>query len=391
MRTVRDIQRLENAAVLVRAALNVPLVDGTVANTFRLRRALPTIEYLRKRNARVILIGHLGEQGTETLQPVYEALRAYLPTLKFCPVTTGPQAGKAVNEMLPGDVLMLENLRRNAGETKNDPSFAAELAQLGDIFVQDSFDVCHRAHASVVGVPALLPAYAGLLVEEEVRELTKALNPKSPSLAVIGGAKFSTKEPVLVTLLQRYSTVFVGGALANDFMKAGGHAVGASLISKNVDDTAVKTLLAHPRLMLPIDEVVAPMGSEQAASRVVGIDSVPAAEAVLDDGPKTVDALGKIAASAKLVLWNGPLGNYEHGFVQATEGLARAIAASNAYSILGGGDTVAAIEKLGLADRFSFISTGGGAMLDFLATGTLPGLQPLMQKKRSRLRSFFGI
>ena len=377
MRSIKEIPELTNVPVLVRAALNVPIANGKVANTFRLRSALPTIEYLRSKHARVILIGHLGEKGTETLAPVCEALQQFVPRLTFCAASTGPEARAAVRAMSAGDVLMLENLRRNKGETGNDTKFAAELAELADVFVMDAFDVCHREHASVVSVPELLPSYAGLLVEEEVKHLTRALTPGTPSLAIIGGAKFSTKEPVLNRLLEVYTRVFVGGALANDFMRASGKGVGKSLISTDADDRAIRVLLASPRLMLPLDEIVAPMGAERTAGRTVSIDAVPAGEAILDDGPKTVDALAKLSLGAKTILWNGPLGNYEHGFVDATEGLAKAIAKSDAYSILGGGDTVAAVEKLGLSDKFSFISTGGGAMLDFLATGTLPGLKAL--------------
>jgi phosphoglycerate kinase len=245
------------------------------------------------------------------------------------------------------------------------------------VFVEDSFDVCHREHASVVGVPKYLAPYAGLQVVREVEELTKALSPEAPSLAIIGGAKFSTKEPVLTRLLEKYSRVFVGGALANDFMKVSGKSVGKSLVSADADERAIRGLLRNPKLMLPIDEVAAPTGSSHDAGTVVGIDAVPEAHAIYDDGPKTVEALGRLAAQAKVVLWNGPLGLYEKGFTDATEGLARSIAASDAYSILGGGDTIAAVEKLGLSHRFSFISTGGGAMLDFLAKGTLPGLRAL--------------
>jgi phosphoglycerate kinase len=378
MKTLRDIHDLTNVLVLVRAALNVPITaDGKVANTFRLRSALPTIEYLRSKHARVILIGHLGEKGTETLQPVYEAMKEFVPRMSFCPVSTGPDARAAVRALAAGDVLMMENLRRNRGEVTNDKKFAGALAELADVFVMDAFDVCHREHASVVSIPEFLPAYAGLLVEEEVKHLTKALDPTQPSLAIIGGAKFSTKEPVLTKLLDTYDRVFVGGALANDFMRESGKSVGASLVSADSDQRAIRTLLGNPRLMLPLDEIAAPMGAERAAGHTVGLDQVPANEAVLDDGPKTVEALAKLATNAQTILWNGPLGNYEHGFVDATEGLAQAIAKSSAYSILGGGDTVAAVEKLGLTEHFSFISTGGGAMLDFLATGTLPGLKAL--------------
>lgn len=376
MKTLRDIKHLENVPVLVRAALNVPIADGKVANTFRLRSALASIEFLRKHHARVILIGHIGDKGTETLRPVYEAMKEFIPNIRFCESATGPVARQAVRDTVPGDVLMLENLRRDKGERENDPAFAAELAMLADIFVQDSFDVCHRAHASVIGVPELLPSYAGFQVEKEVMELTKALNPKRPSLAIMGGAKFSTKEPVLATLLASYDHVFVGGALANDFMQAKGEPVGASLVS-GADHAALKKILENPKLKLPVDYVVAPRGSKREDGHLSGVTVVAPNEAILDDGPKTVELLSELIGKAKTVLWNGPLGNYEKGFTDATEALVRIIAQSNAHSIVGGGDTIAAIEKLGLDGRISFVSTGGGAMLDFLADGSLPGIDAL--------------
>lgn len=271
---------------------------------------------------------------------------------------------------------MLENVRRARGEMANDSAFALELAELADVFVEDSFDVCHREHASVVGVPKHLASYAGFQVEEEVRQLTKALQPTHPSLAVIGGAKFSTKQPVLEKLLAVYDRVFVGGALANDFMLECGYGVGTSLVSLEPDKRALRTILKNPKLMLPLDEIVAPLGV-QGEGKVVALDRVPRDQAILDDGPKTVEALGVLAAKAKTVLWNGPLGNYENGFEEATESFARLLAASNGYTVIGGGDTIAAVEELGLSERFSFMSTGGGAMLDFIAKGTLPGLKAL--------------
>jgi len=382
MKTVRDIPILDNIPVLARVSLNVPVENGKVVDSFRLRRALPTIDVLRKAGARVALVSHVsGESketgiGTETLLPVWEAMKEFIPDIAFCPVSVGPEARAALRNLAAGQVVMLENLRRNAGEVKNDPAFAAELASLADVFVQDSFDTCHRSHASMVGVPKLLPSYAGLLLEEEITELTKALSPKSPSLAVICGAKFSTKEPVVNRLLERYDHVFVGGALANDFMKANGHSVGASLTS-GADPEHLKKLLQNPQLLLPLDYIVAPMGGTRDAGRVSELGDIQANEAILDEGPKSVEMLSRAAANAKTILWNGPLGQYENGFVDATEGFAQAVAASNAHSVVGGGDTVAAIEKLKLNDRFSFISTGGGAMLDFLADGTLPGIAAL--------------
>ncbi len=383
MRSVTRIPRLHNVPVLVRAALNVPVEGGVVANTFRLRQALPTIEYLRSRGARVILCGHLGDRGTETLRPVYEALKTLLPSLGFCSTSIGKEAREAVRTLKPGDVLLLENLRRHRGEKENDPTFAKELAMLADVFVEDSFDVCHRPHASVVGVPEYLPAYAGLLVEAEVKQLTKALKPKKPALAVIAGAKFSTKEPVIRSLLARYTHVFIGGALANDFLLASGHTVGRSLTS-SADPVEIGKLLAGHCILLPQDVIVADPEATGGEGTVVAVDAIPGDKAVLDVGPATIAALAPVIARAKTVLWNGTLGMYEHGFIDGTKGLASLIASSKTRSVLGGGDTVAALEELGVANRFSFVSTGGGAMLDFLAYGTLPGLDALESKKQKR-------
>lgn len=388
MKTVRDIKVLENVPVMVRAALNVPLQDGKVANTFRLRQALPTIEFLQKKHARVILIGHIGDKGTETLEPVAEALRAFIPRLSFCPSTVGSEARAMVRDMRPGDVLMLENLRRHNGETANDEAFAAELAELADVFVEDSFDVCHRAHASVVGVPKLLPSYAGFLVAAEVKELTRALRPKRPSLAIIGGAKFTTKEPVIEKLLKTYDHVFVGGALANDFLKAKGLPVEASLVS-DVDMRAMEKLLKNPKLVLPVDEVYAEPNAPIEDAKEGMLDGKAPFEAILDSGSKTATLLESLVSRANTILWNGPLGNYEHGYTEATERLARAIAKRGAYSVLGGGDTIAAVEKLGVTGHFSFVSTGGGAMLDFIAQGTLPGLTAIGYRPQAS-RIFFA-
>lgn len=376
MRTLRDLRHFENVPVLLRTSLNAPVENGIVTNSFRLRSALPTIEYLRSRHARVILAGHIGDKGTESFRPVYGALTGLIPGIKFSEHSVGPAAREAVRNLLPGEVLLLENLRRHTGEKENDPTFAAELASLADVFVEDSFDVCHREHASVVGVPMLLPSYAGFQVEREVRELSKALKPRRPALAIIGGAKFSTKEALLAVLLRSYDHVFVGGALANDFMQAAGKPVGASLVSGG-DHASIEKLLQSKKLRLPIDYVVAPMGSARTEGHLAGVTVVSQNEAILDNGPKTIELLAELVGRAKTILWNGPLGNYENGFTEGTEALAQLIASSSARSIVGGGDTIAAIEKLGLDEHITFISTGGGAMLDFLADGSLPGIDVL--------------
>lgn len=381
MRSVRDIPVLENIPVIVRAALNVPIENGRVVNDYRLRRALPTIRFLAERGAKVILISHIGEKGTETLEPVARALQKLVRGVSFFGETVGPRARAAIRGMSPGNILVLENLRRDKGEAGNSREFAKELAALGDVFVQDSFDTCHRPHASIIGVPELLPSYAGLLLEEEVRELSNALKPKRPSLAVIGGAKFSTKEAVLTTLLKTYDHVFIGGALANDFLKADGQEVGKSLVSAG-DDKGIKHLLKDKKLVLPVDSLVVPADTLDSmnvrmSARTAASGQVRSDEVILDDGPATATLLTDLARKAKTILWNGPLGNYERGFIDATDAFARAAAEASAHTLVGGGDTIAAIENLGLLPRFSFVSTGGGSMLDFLAKGTLPGIEVL--------------
>ncbi|MFZ1075630.1 MAG: phosphoglycerate kinase [Minisyncoccia bacterium] len=381
MRSIRDIRVFANIPILVRAALNVPIENGRVTNDYRLQRAASTIRFLAERGAKVILISHLGELGTETLAPVAEALGNIVPNVSFFGETVGERARAAVRDLPAGHVLVLENLRRNAGEKNNDKDFARELAALGDAFVEDSFDTCHRMHASIVGVPQFLPSYAGLLLEEEIRQLTQALAPEHPALAVIGGAKFGTKEAVLTSMLNSYDHVFVGGALANDFLKAAGHPVGQSLVSDG-DDAEIKKLIANPRIVLPVDSYVVPKAAldtpdAHGKARIVPVQDVRDDEVICDHGPGTAALLSHLAHDAKSVLWNGPLGLYEKGFVDTTEELARAVADSGAHSVVGGGDTIAAIEDLGLLPRFSFVSSGGGAMLDFLAKGTLPGIEAL--------------
>lgn len=373
MKAYTEIPALHNVPVLVRSALNVPIAETGVAQEFRLRRALPTIKYLREQGARVIVAGHIGQEGTETLLPVVETLRKLLGTVAFSETATGPIAREAVRALLPGEVLVLENLRRNPGEVAGDRAFAMELASLADVFVQDSFDTCHRVHASIVRVPEILPSYAGWEVREEVQQLGKALMPERPSLAIVGGAKFSTKEPVLSRLLDIYDHVFVGGALANDFLLAKGLGIGRSLVS-HVAKEQIAALLTNPKLVLPVDgRFVKPDGSV----RIGAVEEIAPDEAMLDCGPKTVEFVSGFIKDAKTILWNGPLGLYEKGFVDSTDALARAIAETSAYSVVGGGDTVAELERISITDRFSFVSTGGGAMLDYLAKGTLPGLDAL--------------
>lgn len=381
MRTIRDIPSLHNTTVLLRAPLNEPVVNGHVASDFRIRRAIATIEFLAKAGARVVVCSHIGRAPTETLKPVYDVIAERLPNVTFSPESIGPSARATARALTPGDILILENLRQHPGEVANDSEFSRELAQIADVFVQDAFDTCHRHHASIVGVPTLLPTYAGLLLVEEVQELSTALTPEEPALAIIGGAKFVTKEPVIKKMLELYEHVFVGGALANDFLFAKKYPLGASLLS-GADKDLIETLLHNDRLVLPEDVIVAEPDADVSVSHISALDAVKEKEAVLDAGPQTQATLGKLTAVAKTILWNGPLGHYENGFTDGTKALAQAIGASTAHSIVGGGDTITAIEELGIEEHFSFISTGGGAMLAFLTHGTLPGIDAVLQSEK---------
>lgn len=381
MESIRKERNLAGRVVLVRAALNVPIANGVVTGAFRLVSALPTITYLQQKGARVVLLGHLGNQGTESLRPVYEKLREKIPLLAFCDFTIGNEALSAVTRMKDGDVLMLENVRRLKGEKENDPHTASELARLADIFVEDAFDACHRVHASVVGVAEYLPSYTGFLVEKEVAGLARAFSPKSPALAIIAGSKFSTKEPVLHTLLDGYEHVFVGGAIANDLLRAEGYYVADSLVS-DADPLAMREIVENPHLLLPVDAMVAPFTATREEAEVARVSDVPEGNAILDIGPDTMNLLAPHIKKARTVVWNGTLGRYETGFMDGTAELARALIESKAHVIVGGGDTVAALDILGLTDKFAFVSTGGGAMLDYLAYGALPGLTVLNSRKQ---------
>lgn len=371
MKTVHDIHLVEGLPVLVRAGLNVPLENGKPTSTFRLRRAIKTIQFLQQQKAKVIVISHIGRDPFATMRPVYESLRTEISRIAFSEHVCGAQVRDRIQVMMPGDVLVLENLRRNTGEVNNDREFARELASLADVFVQDAFDTCHRKHASIVGIPEFLPSYAGLLVEEEVESLRVALKPKKPSLAIIGGAKFSTKAPLIEKLMHVYDRVFVGGALGNDLLMARGYPIGKSVTSGKTH--LLEEIARDARIIGPVDVIVS--SPEGGGERELG--DVKDKDMILDAGPKTVSMLEEYAKDAKTVLWNGPLGYYEKGFAEGTIDLAQGIAKTNAHTIIGGGDTVASIESLELEYEFSFISTGGGAMLDYLTHGTLPGIEPL--------------
>lgn len=362
--------QISGKRVLLRADLNVPMQKGKVADTYRIRRSTKTILFLREKGAKVVICAHTGRDPKETLEPIAEELRKYVP-VTFVRDVVGSDAHMAVRAMREGDVLMLENVRRMPGEKENDPAFSAALAAYADVYVNDAFSVSHRAHASVVGVAELLPSYGGFLFEEEVKNLAFALTPEHPGLAILGGAKFETKQPLIKKLLEQYDQVFLAGAIVNDVLKAKGFPVGSSLVSEGAPERSV---LDNPKLIIPHD-VLVERPDRQASVRKV--EDVRDDEKIVDIGPESFAKVLPHVQSAKTILWNGPTGWYEGGYDDWTHAFAQAIAESSARSIVGGGDTVAAIGKNGLEEQFTFLSTAGGAMLEYLLNGTLPGIDAL--------------
>ena len=367
LRSIAEMKDLAGKYVIVRASFNIPLDGGKLRNLFRLLRALPTLKYLRKAGARTIIISHIGREVTDSLLPVFTVLSEYLP-VSWGGVITASEFQCLRDGMQDGDIVLCENLRQDAREEENDEALAAIIAGFGDLYVNDAFAEAHRSHVSTYGVAKLLPAYAGLTLLEEVTELAKAMTPESPSLFLLGGAKFETKMPLVEKYLEQYDQVFIGGALVHDVLKARGLEVGKSLVSEvSLKDAP---FLYSEKLLVPVDVVIE--GGE-----VRAVDAVLPGDRIMDAGPQTMaDLLPRIAA-AKTVLWNGPFGNYEAGFEETTEATAKALAESETFSVVGGGDTVAAIEKLGLNDKLGFVSIGGGAMLSFLEHGTTPALELL--------------
>jgi phosphoglycerate kinase len=372
MKSIKEIEGLSGKKVLMLADFNVPMNDGKVLDDFRIKKTVPTIEYLLKKGAIVVLISHLGNDGTESLAPVALRLKKYIPSVVFIDTPRlSDETETTIANLKKGSVVLLENTRRNPGEIKNSPSFARALSRYGEVYVNDAFSVSHRVHASVVGVAKYLPGYAGFQLEEEVKNLSRAFTPAHPFLFILGGAKFETKIPLIKKFVRTADTVFISGALADDFFKAKGYEVGKSLVDKG--NFNIPSLMKYKNVVLPKDvEVV--KGTKH---RYVNPTDVSPDEAMVDVGPETVELLKGLIGKASFILWNGPLGKYERGFGGATEQVLKFIAKSKADSIIGGGDTVEIISKLKLEDKLGFVSTGGGATLEFLAKGTLPGIKAL--------------
>lgn len=372
---VEDIKSLKGKRVLLRASLNAPVNNGSLAETFRLEQALPTIEFLKKKGARLIIIGHIGREAEESLKPIADFLA------EKAGVKWGGELDKggreAAGSLENGEAVLLENLRRDPRESSGDSSFALELASLADVYVNDAFSDSHREHASIVGIPKYLPSYFGMSFWREYQGLSRAMKPESPSIFILGGAKFETKMPLVERYASLYDRVFIGGALANDIFKARGFEVGKSLVS-NVDLSG-NQLLLNSRIEVPTDVVVdSKEGRKEVGARGVGRDEI-----IMDIGPNALKDMEVLIHGTSTILWNGPLGNFEKGFSLGTEMLARTISKSNAFSVVGGGDTIAAIRSLGLDTRFGFMSTAGGAMLVFLETGTLPAIEAVLNQKKS--------
>ncbi len=393
-RTLDDVD-VNGKRVLLRVDLNIPMENGKVTDVTRLERVAPTIREISEKDGKVILLSHFGRpkkrDARDSLKPVAAKLADVIGRpVVFIDDCIGPQAEAAVSAMKPGDILCLENTRFHPGEEKNDPVFVARLAKLGDIYVNDAFSVAHRAHASTEGLAHKLPAYAGRAMQAELEALSKALeNPKRPVVAIVGGAKISSKLDLLGNLLAKVDTLIIGGAMANTFLLALGKPIGKSLVERDLVPTA-KEILAKAKkqnreIVLPVDAVVARKFEAHAPSRTVDVADVAPDDMILDIGPRSIEQAVSVLARSKTLVWNGPFGAFElepfdTGTIEVAEAAAELTAAGKLVSVAGGGDTVAALNASGVTDRFTYVSTAGGAFLEWMEGKPLPGVEALRVK-----------
>ncbi|MGB9054920.1 MAG: phosphoglycerate kinase [Pseudolabrys sp.] len=394
MTAFRTLDRVDvkGKRILIRVDLNVPVENGVVTDSTRIERVAPAITEIADKGAKVILLSHFGRpkgrDPTQSLKPVAaEVARIIKRPIKFADDCIGEPAEQAVAAMKPGEILCLENTRFHAGEEKNDPVFVAELAKLGDIWVNDAFSAAHRAHASTEGLGHKLPAYAGRTMQAEFEALAKALeNPQRPLVAIVGGAKISTKLDLLGNLLDKVNALIIGGAMANTFLLAQGKNVGKSLVETDLVSTALeimdKAKAGKREIILPVDVVVAEKFEAHASSRVVDTGKVGVTDMILDIGPRSIEQVISVLARAKTLVWNGPFGAFEmepfdNGTAEVAEAVAELTAAGKLVSVAGGGDTVAALNVAGVADRLTYVSAAGGAFLEWLEGKRLPGVEVL--------------
>lgn len=371
MKSIKELKDIKGKRILIRVDFNVPMVGDKVSDDFRIKKSVKTIEYLSKKGAKVILLSHLGD-GSASLISIFKILKKYIPKSKFIkfPILSQDTENE-INNLKSGEVVLLENLRSYKDEKENKPSFGRAISRYGDLYVNDAFSVSHRVHASVVGIPKYIPSYAGFQMIDEVNNLSKTLTPRHPFLFILGGVKFETKLPLLRKFINKADNIFIGGALANTVLINKGYEIGQSIADR--DYKIPRTILKSEKLILPKYVVV-----DRMANRVDSkIEDVCSTDCIVDVSMASIESLKPIIDKAKLILWNGPIGWSEKKATDGTYKLLKILAASGKEVIIGGGNTVESVQKLKLEDKFTFVSTGGGATLEFLSKGTLPGIKAL--------------